>query len=70
VFSTSSSAMTILNKQSKQTLPDPEPDGAQPAPAKSLEPLTRKNVPVATGKNQPFATIAQIRPWNPVDRAR
>jgi hypothetical protein len=21
-------------------------------------------------KNQPFATIAQIRPWNPVDRAR
>jgi len=66
--------MTILNKQSKQTLPDPEPDGAQPAPAKSIvrkqNPLTRKNVPVATGKNQPFATIAQIRPWNPVHRAR
>jgi hypothetical protein len=68
MFSTSSSVMAILNEPSEQT---PAALGGPAAPGLPRQnPLTRKNVPATNVKNQPFATIAQIRPWNRVDRAR
>jgi hypothetical protein len=60
--------MAILNKPRQQT-----PAGLQSPAGPGLpwqNPLTQTNVPTATGKNQPFATISQISPWNLVDRAR
>jgi hypothetical protein len=59
--------MAILNKSSEQALAKLQRPAAPARPSKSIDAQERSS---RDGKNQPFATIAQIRPWNPVDRAR
>jgi hypothetical protein len=59
--------MAILNEPSGQTRPHCRAGSTRPCPAKSIEAEERFG---RDAKNQPFATIKQIRPWNPADRAR
>jgi hypothetical protein len=57
--------MASLNKQASKQTPAGQAQRHPACTGKSIDAQQRSS---GDGKNQPFAMIAQIRPWNPVDR--